>query len=89
MDDNSIINEIGTISVMSNELYETGAYSGFDIIPHLGVEYSLSSHFHLGLNVNYGLKNLIARTQLDVLSSISKDDELYRRNISVKLRYKL
>lgn len=77
----------GYTGVSSSELYNGGAYSSYDIVPHIGVEYSMLSNLHLGVNYNHGLINLISNTELDRISSISANETIYRRNISAKLRF--
>jgi len=73
--------------VSSSELYNGGAYSSYDVVPHIGVEYSILSNFHLGFSYYHGLRNLISNTELDRISSISANDEIFRRNISAKVRF--
>ena len=79
--------DLGKVNVVSTELYDSGAYSTFDIVPHFGVEYSLTSNINIGLKYNYGLRNLITDTSLDRLTSISENDAIYRRNFTAKFRY--
>lgn len=79
--------EKNTVNVSSSELYETGAYSAYDIIPHIGIEYNLVSGVFIGLNYNHGLKNLIANTSLDRVSSLSQDESIFRRNMEARIRY--
>lgn len=80
-------NQYNTINVNSSELYNTGAYSTYDIVPHIGLEYKLLRNVCFNLNYNYGLKNLIANTDLERLNSLAVNESIYRRNIEAKLRY--
>lgn len=85
--ENGVIADGSIVNIESTQLYNSGAFSDFDIVPHLGLEYDLNSKFNFGLFYNFGLKNLIVSGQLDRLNSLSDNDAIYRRNISAKIRY--
>ena len=74
-------------SLGASELYNKGAYSTFDLSPHIGLEYYFLSNASLSLNYRHGLKNLIANTDLDKLNSLQINESIYRRKIEAKLRY--
>ena len=77
-----------SFNIKSSELYSSGAYSQYDISPNVGLEYSFGEHFHLGFKYHYGLRNLINRTDVERINSLSTPgDAIYRRNASVKMRY--
>jgi hypothetical protein len=78
---------ISTYNVSSNELEDKGAYAKYDITPHIGLEYNIFRNAYFSANYNYGLKNLIANTELESLNSLSKDESIFRRYLEVKMRY--
>ncbi len=86
-------------NIGSTELFDSGVYAEYDIVPHLGIEYALSSEIFCNLHFNYGIKNLIADKDLDEssdlryvirsssTSGLSVSDKIYRRSIGIKIRY--
>jgi hypothetical protein len=83
----SVFNELEPYNLRASALYKKGAYANFDVSPHIGIEYNFLPNAYLGLNYNYGLKNLIANTELDKLSSLAKNETIYKRNVEAKFRY--
>ena len=77
----------GVFNIGSRELYNTGAYASYDIVPHIGFEYAINSKLKFSFNYNLGLNNLIANTNLDRVNSTATNDKIYRRNLSAKVRY--
>lgn len=80
-------NTATTIFVKSSAFFDYGIYSKYDIRPQLGVEYAITPHLGFGAYYSYGLKNLIASTNINGLMSTSASDEIYRRHFGAKVRF--
>ncbi|MDF1697448.1 MAG: hypothetical protein P1U56_16515 [Saprospiraceae bacterium] len=81
------LNEMQSVIINSRDLFNNGAYSEFDLVPHIGLEYNMFNNFYMGISYHHGLKNLIENTSLDNLVSQSENDEIFRRYASAKIRY--
>lgn len=76
-----------SVSISSKELYNSSAYSTYDIVPQIGIAYSISHHIDIGFNLNIGLINLISDTENGRLNNLSSEDATFRRDVSLKVRY--
>jgi len=77
------------LNVASNELFETGIYRKYDIVPRLGLEYAVLPNVHLGLSYEHGLLNIISAASTEsfgIRPGKNTNDALYRNNLSLQLR---